>query len=181
VVRVGREYFEMNQPNLNVVVADGRYALTRSEQRYSVIVLDAYRLPYIPSHLTTVEFFQVVREHLTDDGVVTINVGRTPEDYRIVEAMVGTLEQVFPSTHVIDVYGSLNTVVVATVRPSQAENLQANLANLEEYPFLYKTTERAIKNLHPIEPGPVVFTDDRAAIELMTNALVIEFVLRNIR
>ena len=178
VVQVGREYFEMDQPNLNVIVADGRYALTRSERRYSVIVLDAYRLPYIPSHLTTVEFFQVVREHLTDDGVVTINVGRTPEDYRIVEAMVATLEQVFPSTHVIDVYGSLNTVVVATVQHTVPENLQANLAGLEEYPFLYKTTERAIKSLHPVEPGPVVFTDDRAAIELMTNALVIEFVLK---
>ena len=43
------------------------------------------------------------------------------------------------------------------------------------HPFLHKTTERAIKRLHEIEPGEVVFTDDRAAIELMTNALVIEF------
>jgi spermidine synthase len=181
VARVGREYFEMNQPNLNVIVADGRYALARSERRYAVVVLDAYRLPYIPPHLTTVEFFREVRAHLTDDGVVTINVGRTPEDYRIVEAMQVTLLQVFSSTHVIDVYGSLNSVVVATVQPSEAENLRANLPNLEDYPFLYATTERAIRNLHPVELGPVVFTDDRAAIELMTNALVIEFVLKTLR
>jgi spermidine synthase len=181
VARVGRAYFEMNQPNLNVIVADGRYALARSERRYTVVVLDAYRLPYIPPHLTTVEFFREVRAHLTDDGVVTINVGRTPEDYRIVEAMQATLLRVFSSTHVIDVYGSLNSVVVATVQPSEAENLRANLPNLEDYPFLYATTERAIRNLHPVEPGPVVFTDDRAAIELMTNALVIEFVLKTLR
>jgi spermidine synthase len=181
VARVGWEYFEMNQPNLNVVVADGRYALARSERQYTVVVLDAYRLPYIPPHLTTVEFFREVRAHLTDDGVVAINVGRTPEDYRIVEAMLATLSQVFPSTYVIDVSGSLNAVVVATVQPSEAGNLQANLANLEEYPFLHATALRAIENLHSIQPGPVVFTDDRAAIELMTNALVIRFIWESIR
>ena len=107
--------------------------------------------------------------------------GRAQEDYRIVEAMQATLLQVFSSTYVIDVHGSLNAVVVATVRPSEAENLQANLSNLEEYPFLRATTNRAIRNLHAIEPGPVVFTDDRAAIELMTNALVIEFALKMLR
>jgi predicted membrane-bound spermidine synthase len=181
VVQVGRDYFGMNQPNLNVIVADGRYALARSERRYTVIGLDAYRFPYIPPHLTTVEFFQEVRDHLTDDGVVAINVGRAQEDYRIVEAMQATLLQVFPSTHVIDVHGSLNAVVIATVQPSEAENLQANLPNLEGYPFLQSTAKWAIRNSHPIEPGPVVFTDDRAAIELMTNALVIEFALKTLR
>jgi predicted membrane-bound spermidine synthase len=181
VARVGREYFEMNQPNLNVIVADGRYAMARSERQYTVVVLDAYRLPYIPPHLTTIEFFQEVRAHLTGDGVVAINVGRTPEDYRIVKAMQATLLQVFSSTHVIDVYGSLNTVVVATVQRSEAGNLQANLPYLEDYAFLYATTERAIGNLHPVEPGSLVFTDDRAAIELMTNALVIEFALKTLR
>jgi spermidine synthase len=178
VVRVGREYFGMNQANLNVIVADGRYALAHSEERYTVIGLDAYRFPYIPPHLTTVEFFQEVRDHLTDDGVVVINVGRAQEDYRIVKAMQATLLEVFPSTYVIDVHGSLNAVVVATVQPSEIGNLQANLANLEDHPFLHATTERAIKRLHPIDPGPVVFTDVRAAIELMTNALVIEFALK---
>jgi predicted membrane-bound spermidine synthase len=180
VVQVGRDYFGMNQPNLNVIVADGRYALARSEERYTVVGLDAYRFPYIPPHLTTVEFFQEVRDHLTDDGVVAINVGRAREDYRIVEAMQATLLRVFPSTYVIDVHGSLNAVVIATVQPSELENLEANLPNLE-HPFLRATAKRAIENLHPVEPGLVVFTDDRAAIELMTNALVVEFALRVLR
>jgi spermidine synthase len=180
VVQVGRDYFGMDQPNLNVIVADGRYALARSERRYTVVGLDAYRFPYIPPHLTTVEFFREVRDHLTDDGVVAINVGRAQEDYRIVKAMQATLLQVFPSTHVIDVYGSLNAVVVATVQPSEPAYLRANLSNLE-HPFLRATARRAVENLHPIEPGAVVFTDDRAAIELMTNALVIEFALKFLR
>jgi spermidine synthase len=181
IVRVGQAYFEMNQPNLNVIVADGRYALARSDRRYTVVGLDAYRLPYIPPHLTTVEFFREVRDHLTDDGVLAINVGRTPGDYRIVEAMLATLLEVFPSAHVIEVPNSLNAVVVATVRPSEAANLLANLPNLEGNAFLYATTLRAMANLRPTQPSHVVFADDRAAIELMTNAVVLDFFLRGIR
>jgi spermidine synthase len=180
-VRVGREYFEMNEPNLNVTIADGRYGLARSDSRYTVVGLDAYRLPYIPPHLTTVEFFQEVREHLTDDGVVAINVGRAADDYRIVEALMATLLEVYPSVHVIEVSNSLNAVVVATVQPSEPQNLVDNLPNLEGNSFLYATALHAMANLRPTQPSETVFTDDRAAIELMTNALVVDFFLSGIR
>jgi len=178
IVHVGREYFAMNLPNLNVVVADGRYYLAQSDQRYTIIGVDAYRLPYIPSHLTTVEFFQQVREHLAKDGVVAINVGHTPEDYRLIEAMLATILQVFPSAHVIDVPNSFNAVVVATVQPSSADNLLANLPALEGDAFLYPTALNAIANLRSIQPSQAIFTDDRPAIEFMTNALVLDFVLK---
>jgi spermidine synthase len=178
IVRVGREYFGMNQPNLSVIVADGRYYLAHSNRRYTVIGVDAYRLPYIPPHLTTVEFFRQVRDHLTTDGVVAINVGHTPNDYRLVEAMLATLLQVFPSAHVIDVPNSFNAIVVATVQPSEPGNLVTNLPGLEDDEFLYPTALQAAANLRPTQPGDVVFTDDRAAIELMTNALVLDFVLK---
>jgi spermidine synthase len=180
-VRVGREYFEMNEPNLDVIIADGRYALSRSDRQYSVVGLDAYRLPYIPPHLTTVEFFREVREHLTDDGVVAINVGRAADDYRIVEALMSTLLEVYPSVHVMEVSNSLNAVVVATVQPSEAQNLVDNLPNLEQDPFLHATALHAMANLRPTQPSGIVFTDDRAAIELMTNALVLDFFLSGIR
>jgi len=178
IVRVGREYFAMNQPNLNVIVADGRYVLAHSDRRYTVVGVDAYRLPYIPPHLTTVEFFRQVRDHLTTDGVVAINVGHTPEDYRLVEAMLATLLEVFPSAHVVDVPNSFNAVVVATVQPSQAGNLLANLPGLAGDAFLYPTALQAAANLRFTQPGEIIFTDDRAAIEWMTNALVLDFVLR---
>lgn len=181
IVGVGREYFAMDQPNLNVVVADGRYYLARSPRRYTVVGVDAYRLPYIPPHLATVEFFRQVRDHLTADGVVAVNVGHTPDDYRLVEAMLATLLEVFPSAHVIDVPNSFNAVVVATVQPTQPGHLLANLPGLEGDEFLYPTALNAAANLRPTRPGPVVFTDDRAAIEWMTNAVVLDFVLKGER
>ncbi len=181
IVRVGREYFAMSQPNLNAIVADGRYFLAHSPRRYGIVGVDAYRLPYIPPHLTTVEFFRQVRDHLTDDGVAVINVGHTGDDYRLVEAMLATMLQVFPSAHVISVPGSYNAIVVATVRPSESGNLAANLPGLAGNGFLYATAKRAVENLRAVQPGRVVFTDDRAAIELMTNALVFNFILEGER
>ncbi|MCX7682260.1 MAG: fused MFS/spermidine synthase [Anaerolineae bacterium] len=178
IVEVGYEYFAMALPNLNVIVADGRYALARSPHTYSVVGVDAYRLPYIPPHLTTVEFFRQVRDHLTPDGVVVINVGRAGDDYRLVQAMLATLLRVFPSAHVIEVPHSFNAVVVATVQPSQAENLVLNLPYLQGNEFLYSTAEAAARNLRLVAPGPVVFTDDRTTVEWMTNALVLEYVLK---
>lgn len=178
IVEVGYKYFAMDLPNLNVIVADGRYALAHSPHKYSVIGVDAYRLPYIPPHLTTVEFFRQVRDHLTPDGVVVINVGRAGDDYRLVQAVLATLLRVFPSAHVIEVPNSFNAVVVATMRPSRAENLSLNLPYLQENEFLRLTAEAAVRNLRPTEPGPVVFTDDRTPIEWMTNALVLEYVLK---
>ncbi len=177
IVRVGKAYFGMDQPNLNTIVADGRAYLSHTDQRYTVIGVDAYRLPYIPPHLTTMEFFQEVREHLTSDGVLAINVGRTSDDYRLVRAMVTTLQSVFPSTHVIDVPRSFNAIVVATVQPTEAGNLAANLPMVRDDAFLHPTALQAVENLHPVEPNGVIFTDDRASIELMTNALLFDYVL----
>jgi len=178
IVRAGRRYFRMTQPNLETIVADGRSYLANTDRTYTVIGVDAYRLPYIPAHLTTVEFFREARNHLAPDGVIVINVGRTGSDYRLVEAIVSTLSRVFPSAHVIEVPNSFNAIVVATMRRTTSSNLAANLSVLEGNPFLYATALRAIENLRPTEPSGVVFTDDRASIEWMTNALLIDYVVR---
>ncbi|HEY75595.1 MAG TPA: spermine synthase [Thermoflexia bacterium] len=175
IVEVGRRYFAMNEPNLNVIVADGRAFLSRSSRRYTVVGIDAYQLPYIPWHLTTVEFFQEVRSHLTEDGVVAVNVGHT-QDYRLVEAMAATLEQVFPSVHAIDVPGSLNTILVATVQPTEADNLLANRPLMAD-PILQQIADEAWTNLREIEPGPMVFTDDRAPVEMLTHLVVLSYLL----
>jgi spermidine synthase len=97
VTDVGRRFFDMTEPNLNVITADGRWGLAHSREKYGVVGIDAYRLPYIPWQLTTREFFEQVRAHLLPDGVVVINVGRTPDDRRLVDGMVGTLQSVFHS------------------------------------------------------------------------------------
>jgi len=179
IARVGREYFGMTEPNINVIVQDGRLMLDTSPKHYDVIAIDAYRLPYIPWHLTTVEFFQSVHDHLTERGALAINVGRTVNDRRLVAAFAATLKQVFPSVHVIDVPSSCNSIMVATMQPTNADSLLANMALLpgDVYPLLPKVLGEATAQLRDAPDDGPVFTDDKAAVELMTDTLLVNFVL----
>jgi spermidine synthase len=180
IVAVGRKFFDMNEPNLNAIVADGRWGLSQSPHQYSVIGVDAYRLPYIPWHLTTKEFFMEVRDHLLSDGVIVINVGRTPLDRRLIEGLVGTLESVFHSVHVVDVPNTFNTLVYGTVKETNVENLVANeiaLQYSETSPILLDVLARTIANIQPTPVTDTIFTDDRAPIEQLTNSMAIRFLL----
>jgi spermidine synthase len=182
IVEVGARYFDMNadyMPNLSVYVQDGRYQLNQLHKTYSVIAVDAYRPPYIPWHLTTVEFFQEVREHLADDGVIAVNVGRTNTDRRLVDAITSTLLRVFPSVHAMDVPYSFNTVLVATVQPTSADNLAQNLALLptDAPSLLQDALIWGVTQSVPVNMSNLIFTDDRAPVETLVDSLVLNFLL----
>jgi spermidine synthase len=166
-------------PNLHVIVGDGRYALNQLDEKYTMIGIDAYRVPYVPWHLTTVEFFREVKSHLADDGVLTINVGRTSTDRRLIEAITRTLLDVFPSVHTIDVPNAYNTILVATCRPTTPQNLRDNLAALlpDAHPVLRQVLQDAVASLQPTVASNLLLTDDRAPVEMIVDSMVIDFLL----
>jgi spermidine synthase len=178
IIEVGREYFALQEPNINTIVGDGRYQLNRLAGGYDLITIDAYKVPYIPWHLTTQEYFQEVHDQLDEDGVVAINVGRVPRDRRLVQAMTATMQTVFATVHAIDVPGSLNTILVATVQPTSADNLQQNLEQLQSSdPLLREVLETAAANVVPATASDVVFTDARAPVESIVDSLVLRYLL----
>jgi spermidine synthase len=177
IVDAGREYFDLNEPNINIVIGDGRYELNGLNAQYDLITLDAYKVPYIPWHLTTREFFSEAESHLTNNGILAINVGRGPTDRRLVEALTSTLLTVFPSIHTIDVPGSLNTILVATVQPTDGGNLAQWLETVEasEQPLLRQAIETAQANLVPTVSSDVIFTDQRAQVEAIIDSIVLRY------
>ncbi len=180
IVEAGELYFDMNaemMPSLTVYVQDGRYVLSQLDRQYSVIAIDAYRPPYIPWHLTTVEYFREIRDHLTEDGVVAINVGRTNTDRRLVDALTSTMLEVFPTIHAMDVPYSFNTILVATVQPTVSANLSQNigLLTINIDPILSAALVSAVESLVPVETSDIVFTDDRAPVETLVDSLVLNF------
>jgi spermidine synthase len=181
IIEIGERYFAMNQPNLNAMAQDGRWGLERSQHKYDLIVLDAYRPPYIPWHLTTTEFFQNVQDHLTDKGSLAINVGRAPGDRRLIDVMVSTLQMVFPSVYVMDVPDTFNSIIYATSQPTSADNLYINFIELSDradvHPLLIESLQITALNLQPIPESTTVFTDDLAPVEWITNNMVLRFML----
>ncbi len=180
IIDVGREFFDMNQPNLNAIAEDGRVGLARSDRRYTIIGVDAYRPPYIPWHLTTREFFQLIHDHLTEKGVLVVNVGQSPTDRSLVDGLAGTILTVFPTVHVMDVPGSFNSIIYATVQPTKIEYLFENLVHLtarqDVHPLLIESMTRVVLNQRPTPESQIVFTDDWAPIEWITNKMVLSYV-----
>ncbi len=181
IVEVGREYFDMNDPDLNVIVQDGRWALSKSNKRYDIISVDAYRPPYIPWHMTTQEFFQVVYDHLSDQGVMVINIGRGPTDRRLVDALASTIRTVFPTIYISDLSGSFNTLLFATKQKTELQNFLDNYLQLREDPstprLLLDVMAATYDGLQQFPEGTTVFTDDLAPVEEITNSIIIDFIL----
>lgn len=181
IVDVGREYFDMDNENLTVFIQDGRWGLSRMEGvYYDVISVDAYRPPYIPWHMTTVEFFQLVDTRLSDDGVMVINIGRSPLDRTLVNDLATTVRQVFPTIFVVDIPDSFNTILFATKQPGSWDNLTENFNSLiqaDVHPLLLEALLTTITFRQPTPEWTRVYTDDLAPIEWVTNKIVYDFLL----
>jgi spermidine synthase len=95
-----------------VVIEDGRRFLRRSNDRWDWIVIDAFvRNSQYPPHLATHEFFTLVGEHLTDDGVLAINV---ISGNRLYDCLIGAIASAFPKVVLFAVPGSANVIALAT-------------------------------------------------------------------
>ena len=150
---------------------------------------------YIPFHLTTVEFFQLARRHMSDQGVLMINVGRSPTDFALVDALAATLAAVFPSVLIIDEPGPPddlgNSLVVAANQPATREAFTANVTAMPSTlprQFRQFALEVAgcasesscdlnlsrVRATSPPADTPV-FTDDRAPVERLVHGIIWSF------
>jgi spermidine synthase len=174
IVDLGRQYFHMTEPNLHVIVQDGRYYLQTTSQKYDVICIDTYQQPYVPFQFTTQEFFKTVRDHLTPTGVVAVNAGRTSTDYRLVEALAQTMHSVFPNVYIMDTERFTNSLVIGTNAPTSLDNFMINSASLTN-PLLQNVAQESniYGNIREEHSRTVYFTDDRAPVEQLIDQIIL--------
>lgn len=177
IVDLGRQYFHMNEPNLNVIVQDGRYFLRTTSHKYDIIGIDAYQQPYVPFQLTTLEFFQEVRAHLTPTGVTVINAGRTSKDFRLVEALAQTMHGVFSNVYIIDTERFTNSIIIGTNAPTSLDNFRTNAAGLTN-PLLQSVAQASLTygNMREERITNIYFTDDRAPVEQLIDQIIFDAV-----
>src|SRR5262249_12458688 len=174
---VPRRYFHLDQPNVQPVVADARYWIDTTSSKYDVIVMDAYRQPYIPFHLTTREFFSEVRDHLRPDGVAVVNAGRTASDYRLVDAIASTMAAVYSTVFLVDVPDFNNTRVYGTMSPVTVTDVEHNLGLISEP--VAQDVARSVVAQGRLRVSPYhgqVFTDDLAPVERLIDEIIFSYV-----
>jgi spermidine synthase len=108
IVDLAHKYFGIrDEPNFRVVSEDGRKFLTNSKERYDIILIDAYRGPFVPFHLLTQEFYRVVKDHLADGGVVAQNVEPST---MLFDSAAMTIHAVFPQLDFYPTEGNVVTI-----------------------------------------------------------------------
>jgi len=168
LTKVGRELFDLRGPNLHTYTADARPWLYASTRHYDVILVDAYRQPYIPFYLTTQEFFTLVRDHLEPGGVVVVNVGHPQGSTSLEKVLSATMREVFGDDAVWrDPSQQINTMLVGTTSTDPAARLRAAAAGLPS--DLALVVPGAAGRIAPALTGGQVLTDDRAPVEWLVD------------
>jgi spermidine synthase len=174
VSRVGREYFGMgDNPRLTVYDADARPFLRRTDERYDLIIVDAYHQPYVPFYLATREFFRLARERLAPGGILALNVASVPGDDSLLDGISGTLTHEFES---VAVWPALrfNKLLIAFDEPRTTEIGLENVA-----PELRPLVQLLVTHLTPVtEKAKRPWTDDRAPVEWVTDRMIVEYAAR---
>jgi spermidine synthase len=184
VLQVAKTYFTLRESERQKVqIEDGRMFLRRSAVQQDLIILDAYvQGRYgagIPQHLATKEFFELVRDHLTPNGVLAYNVIGTVSDWHadIVGAVYRTLRSVFPEVYLFPARSSRNVVIIATRAAGHA-----GLSDLRQRALNLVQTRRAalsgirerVESFYPATPANAarspILTDDYAPVEGLAGA-----------
>ncbi|MFZ1814254.1 MAG: fused MFS/spermidine synthase [Rhizobiaceae bacterium] len=167
VTQVAMSDFWYDPRATRIVHSDARMVLARESNRYDVIIGDAFTDIAVPAHLITREFFELVRERLTPDGVYLMNVIDHYNRLKALGAITRTLQDVFPSVEVWterkrpDGDGRTVFVVVAGLQPSPVETIDGPPP--EDY-RIGRIPQRAVEALVR-KTGTLVLRDDFAPID----------------
>ena len=152
VVEVARKFFHFQEDSCQRVHGgDGREFLARADDRFDLILLDAYYADNMPFHLVTREFFGTARRKMTPEGVLVINlIGslRGP-DSAMIRAAIKTLSSVFPQVYIFSTFGNRGHVL------SEIQNVVVLASKALERMSMKEMERRAIGLGRDLFPDPV--------------------------
>lgn len=163
-----------------VTTYDGRAYLQAVDKKYDVIMVDAYKDITVPFQMSTVEFFTMVKEHLTKDGVMIVNLNmRGEKKGDINEYLSDTISHIFPNIYTVDEQGSTNRELFASENNHMLERLGENRAK-EKNKVLAKMMGKVSRNLKKYTPGEHLLTDDKAPIELLGMGMIDDLIMQEV-
>lgn len=166
ITALSREYFDLPS-DVRVTTYDGRAYLQAVDKKYDVIMVDAYQDITIPFQMSSREFFTLVKEHLTRDGVMVVNMNmQAKEEGNINDYLTDTIASVFETVYTADVSGTTNRELFASDNAGIKETLQKNLPEVKDRK-LRSMLQQVYEDLKGCEKGGYILTDDKAPVELL--------------
>ena len=165
ITDLAKKYFDLPD-DVNVTTYDGRAFLNVSNEKYDVIMVDAYQDITIPFQMSSVEFFKLVKNHLTDDGVMVVNMNMHGNGRgSINQYLADTISRVFDEVYTADVDNSTNRELFAS-NMNIKDRFKTNLKSEQNEP-LSNIMIRVNRELIEYKPGNKILTDDMAPVEVL--------------
>lgn len=114
IVDVAKKYFGFApSANKSIFTDDARHFLKAHDKKYNLVAMDVFASSSVPTHLVTKDFFELLRERLSSNGLVVINlvgIANPPDQYT--SSFIKTLQSVFPSVTVTAENDNLANLVI---------------------------------------------------------------------
>jgi spermidine synthase len=181
VIKIAYQYFGLTGKEGNIYEMDGRQFLNTNNDRYNVVLLDAFGSSSIPFHLVTEEVFGLIADHLTENGIVAINIETIGWDDQLAAAIAATLKKRFayvialPMEEPPDQLG--NIVILASDRRLQPIRLPEDNSTFDpdwRYGAGYQRVHAWDNRFIPDITGIQVLTDDLNPIDIRSEIINLE-------
>lgn len=165
IIDLSYEYFQMNE-EVNLVCDDGRNFISRDKNTYDIILVDAYSSVSAPFHMTTTEFFTIVKDHLSDDGIMMLNVNMySDRKGSINSALCDTAYGVFENLYEFRVAGDSGIEVFACKNKDFPLIEKVNAVSVDNVP-LQNAFNKVKNNIKPYEDTGIRLKDETSDVEL---------------
>lgn len=179
ITSLAQEYFQLPK-DIKVATYDGRAYLQAVEKKYDVIMVDAYQDITIPFQMSSREFFTMVKEHLTEDGIMVVNMNmHTNQEGNINQYLSDTIADVFTEVYTTDVEGSTNRELFASNSGNMLERMKRGIDILKDEDLKY-LMQHIADNMKYYEKGNYLLTDDKAPVEVLGMQVIDELIQEEI-
>ncbi len=179
ITKLAETYFRLPK-DIEVFTYDGRAYLNAVGKKYDVIMVDAYQDITIPFQMSSEEFFTLVKEHLTEDGVMVVNMNmRGMQEGNINQCLADTIAGVFNTVYTVDVAGSTNRELFASDSPDMLSVMEENISCISDN-GLSDMMKRVFGKMTKYETGGYRLTDDKAPVELLGMQVIDELIFDEI-
>ena len=172
VIDVSRKYFGLRETKtFRLIENDARVFLNRNAEPYDIIIVDAFTGSYIPFHLMTKEFYQLVRSRLAPGGVAAFNF--IPAE-RLFDSNIRTVKSAFDDLDLFKsddrTYSMSNVIVLGRLAPSSDdETLQKAATAQARYKFRFDVSRIAAEHRMPFPTAlkGEILTDDFSPADVL--------------
>ena len=164
-------YFELPD-DVKVTTYDGRAFLEGTDEKYDLIMADAYRDITVPFQMSSVEFFKLVQSHLKPGGVLVMNMNMFEDKAgSINDYLTDTVASVFDNVYIADVRGSTNREVFAFDGDDAMQKFAEGIDSVSD-DELREFFKDKYSSYIKYEQGPYLLTDDKAPVEMLGMSVI---------